>query len=133
MASKYDLDKLHNWAVFHGVIFWRKAQAFYGIRIGAMPKVIMNSRLTSTGGRTFLEEYKIDLSCFLMERNSETFKNVIIPHELCHLIAYKLYGDKGHGKPWKKVMVEMGLEPNPYHNMESMATIKKRGNYITNA
>lgn len=130
MASKYDLDKLHNWAVFHGVIFWRKAQAFYGIRIGAMPKVVMNSRLTSTGGRAWLEDYYIDLSCYLMERNPETFRTVTIPHELCHLIAFRLYGDKGHGKPWKKVMVEMGLEPNPYHNMETMSMAKAKANGI---
>lgn len=131
MASKYDMEKLHTWAVFHGNIFWRKARRFYGAGIGPMPIIKMNSRLTSTGGRAFLTDYYIDLSCYLMERNYENFRINIIPHELCHLIAFRLYGDKGHGKPWKKVMVDMGLEPKPYHNMETLSMAKAKNNDIT--
>lgn len=121
--AKYTAEKIaemENWIVWHSRKFWEKAQNFYGIRINSMPKTKMNSRLTSTAGRAFIEENYTDYSCYLLLRNTDEFKNNTIPHELCHHIAFRLYGDRGHGKAWKKVMVEMGLKPDTYHNMETL-------------
>ncbi len=47
---------------------------------------------------------------------------VILPHELIHQADFDLYGDSekicGHGKRWAKLMVEYGLEPEPFHTMK---------------
>jgi len=86
----------------------------------------MNARLTATGGRAFLQDGKIDLSCYLMTNNMDNYKTEIIPHELCHIIAWRLYGDKGHGKGWKYVMQEMSVNGKRYHNMTTKSQAERK-------
>lgn len=85
---------------------------------GDCPVVVMNGRLRTTAGRAWLDFGKVDLSvklyaAFTAEMNWDT-----IPHELAHHVAYRVFGDKGHGKHWKHVMIRYGLEPRIYHSME---------------
>lgn len=126
MANKYNLPALQKWADHHAKTFWLKAKKVYGDKIGALPPVKLNARLTSTAGRAWLQEGFIDLSCYLMSNNPEEFAKNTIPHELCHMIAWRLYQDKGHGKPWKHTMMTMGLPPDTYHTMETLAMAKAK-------
>jgi predicted SprT family Zn-dependent metalloprotease len=107
--------------------WWNYAICIFGDRIGKMPIIVMNNRLTSTAGRAWLDSNKIDLSVYLMAHNEEYFYKVIIPHELCHHIAYRLMGDTKHGKHWKETMVKMGLTPDVYHPLITLNQRKKAG------
>lgn len=66
----------------------------------------------------------------LLHENMEDFKVDTIPHELAHLISYKLYGRSGtgHGSNWKYVMQRLsGLEAKRCHNMDTTnAQVRKR-------
>lgn len=97
--------------------FWAKALRVYGSSIGEMPAIKLNKRLTSVAGRAFLERDYIDLSVYLLGRNTDTFRKEIIPHELCHMIAWRLYGDRGHGKCWYNVMAKMCVDGGRCHKM----------------
>lgn len=108
--------------------WWNHARNIFGAAaIGEMPKIVMNNRLTSTAGRAWLKHDKIDLSVYLMTHNEETFYRETIPHELCHHIAWRLYGDFGHRAGWKRTMVKMGLNPERCHNMITLNQRKKAG------
>lgn len=57
----------------------------------------------------------------LMRDNVQDFINDTIPHELAHLIAFKIYGPKikPHGPEWKFVCRKLGYEPNRCHTLKT--------------
>jgi SprT protein len=99
--------------------YWAKAQKIWGNRIGMMPTLEMNARLTSTGGRAWLDRGHCDFSCYLLGQNTEYFKKNTIPHELAHIIAWRLYNDKGHGPDWKNVAFMLYGDNNRCHTMQT--------------
>lgn len=99
--------------------FWNRARRAYGEKIGQLPQVKLNKRLTSTAGRAFLESGYIDLSVYLLGRNTDYYRRDTIPHELCHMIAWRLYQDRGHGQGWKSVMAKMGVDGGRCHSMQT--------------
>jgi predicted SprT family Zn-dependent metalloprotease len=119
MMSKYNLPALQAFADKIAVEFWTKAKRIFREDIGELPKVKLNARLTSTGGRAFIDLGYIDLSCYLLERNPEYYREDTIPHELCHIIAWRIYGDRGHGKGWKYVMLQTGVNGKRCHTMQT--------------
>lgn len=48
-----------------------------------------------------------------LQEDEEYMLREVVGHEVVHIIAPLLYGQKGwgHTPSWKKVMAEMGLEP----------------------
>ena len=110
---------------------WAKAASIEWINgrknaLGIMPPIEMNARLTTTGGRAWINEpektpheyEKIDLSCYIMANNPwADFERIILVHEICHFIAGRVYGDYGHGKGFKYVTYMMGGEQGRFHNL----------------
>lgn len=99
---------------------WKIAQSEYGHRIGKMPKLVLNNRLSRSFGRAWLcgshkEGYVIDLSTKLYNAHPKLAEKIVIPHEVAHFVAYRLFDDPGHGVYWKNVMREcFNLKPSPY-------------------
>jgi predicted SprT family Zn-dependent metalloprotease len=80
----------------------------------------MNTRVRRVLGRAFLFRNKIELGYhYAMNANEESVYNTII-HELAHLIAFKVYMDKGHGYMWK--MVHSALGGNAQRTADSEET-----------
>jgi predicted SprT family Zn-dependent metalloprotease len=96
---------------------WKKFNNIYGLSIGIKPAVKLNKRLKTTGGRAFLEHGYIDLCYTLINQLPHQYRDEIIPHELAHMVAWRLYKDPGHGPQWKGVMVQYGIEPKRCHNL----------------
>lgn len=89
------------------------------------PKIKLNNRLYRTAGRCWQDARMVDLGVKFFEHSREygiIMLNVILPHELIHQADYDLFGDSdkkcGHGANWRMLMVQYGLKPNPFHNME---------------
>lgn len=109
--------------------YWNKAKKLFGSKIGEMPTLAMNARLTSTAGRAWLEKGHCDFSCYLMGKDVEYFRKNTIPHELAHHIAYRLYGDKGHGQAWKNVSFALFGDNNRCHTLETLHMAKQKADY----
>lgn len=122
---KYNIPMLQEFADKCAAYWWQRMVTKFGAKIGKMPTIKMNARLTSTAGRAWLEDNYIDLSCYLMERYPAEFRDDTIPHELCHHIAYRLYSDKGHGPAWKNTMRVMGLKDERLHKMVTKSQAQK--------
>jgi predicted SprT family Zn-dependent metalloprotease len=124
----YDKEKMQVQLHAAACIWWEKALKIFGPKIGKMPPVHMNARLTSTAGRAFVlgVPQKCDFSCYLMEKYPEEFFADTIPHELAHIIAYRLHEDKGHGKHWKETATRLYGNCNTTHHMETLHAAKKR-------
>ena len=83
------------------------------------PAVKYNKRLKTTAGRAFIDSKPpyFDLSNDLLWQYPDTVIEDTVPHELAHIAAYIVFGDCGHGKDWKSVMVAINRPPAVYHNM----------------
>ena len=73
--------------------------------------VAFNGRLSSTLGRAFLDECRIELNPELLGRLSEHFKPTLI-HELAHLVVRRRYGAKvkAHGLEFRILMAAAGCD-----------------------
>jgi predicted SprT family Zn-dependent metalloprotease len=86
----------------------------------------MNTRTFRVLGRAFLIFNKIQLSYdYAMNGNEESVYDTIT-HELAHLIAFKVYKDRGHGYMWKMVHRELGGSAERTANREETGMPVKR-------
>lgn len=127
MASKYDMAGLQRFADYHAKQWWIAARKIFGDKIGVMPLVKINARLTATAGRAFIESNPAycDFSAYLMSRDSRYFAVDTIPHELAHHIAWRLYRDNGHGRAWKDVALALYGNNNRCHTLGTKAQHEK--------
>lgn len=113
---KPHLPRLQNFAEYHTRAHWNALTTRHGI-IKPIPKVILNTRLKTTGGWAYHEKNEIELSAGLLWEFPDEYKKTIIPHELIHLIDYILYKNSGHGPTWKDLMRQYGLDPARCHDL----------------
>ena len=89
------------------------------------PEIYLCGRLTRTAGKCYQEKRRIHLGWKFFQHSKQyrdIMYHVILPHEIIHQIDYDLWGESdkkcGHGKNWQMLMLQYGLEPNPYHSMD---------------
>jgi predicted SprT family Zn-dependent metalloprotease len=89
------------------------------------PKIELNPYFWRCAGVCFQEENRIQMAYKFFKANTKCFNNmmdVILPHEIIHQADWNLFGPSekicGHGENWSKIMVEYGLNANPFHSME---------------
>jgi len=82
----------------------------------------------TTAGLAYYKANKIHLNHGLLIRNKQDFLSQTIPHEIAHLVAFRVFGESGigHGKEWKFVMRVFGIEPNRCHKYDVSETKRKR-------
>jgi SprT protein len=102
-----------------------KAEQLFGVRFNVELK--LNKRLTSTAGRAFYVQNLIELSQKLLKDNLQGFLDDTLPHEFCHLLSHKLYGElgKGHSNEWKHTMLALGYKPERCHSYETQRRVVK--------
>ncbi len=123
--AQYDKEKLQRFVEYHGREWWKKARMTFGDKIGVMPKMEVNARLTATAGRAFYTLDKCDFSCYLLTRDPDYFVKDTIPHELAHIIAWRLYQHNGHGKPWKDTAMALYGANNRCHTLGTKSRHEK--------
>ena len=96
--------------------WWKRFSEVYP-QIGKVPEIKINARLKTTAGRAFLEENYIDLSAELFWEHTENFTSDTIPHELAHMVAYRVFGDEGHGKGWYSIIEQFDIKTARLHQM----------------
>jgi predicted SprT family Zn-dependent metalloprotease len=88
------------------------------------PKIKLNPYFWRTAGQCHQEAGIVEMGFkfFRKRENFPTMIDVILPHEIIHYADWVLYGESekicGHGEHWCEIMVNYGLEANPYHTME---------------
>lgn len=84
-----------------------------------MPKVEFFNR-GRKGGSAFYYDHIVKFNEILARENPNDFHNTI-KHELAHLIAFRMYGEKGkgHGKLFKSVFVKLGGNGKRTHSYKT--------------
>lgn len=105
------------------LIYWRKAQQVWPMLLAhSDPVVLVNPRLVKTAGLCWTESGRIELSGPFLRKFPEHMLGQILAHETAHYIDHCLNGwykyKRHHGKPWQKIMYNLGFNPEPFHTME---------------
>ena len=78
-------------------------------------------------GLAWLRENRVEFSKTLLLENADKFIARTVPHEIAHLICFKLYpGASGHGREWKSIMSRLGLEPSRCHSYDTSSVSNTR-------
>jgi SprT protein len=84
-----------------------------------LPKISFNQR-GKIAGCARLQTNELRFNPVLLSDNIDAFLEEVVPHEVCHLLAYKLFGKvRPHGKEWQNLMLELfGVKGQTYHQMD---------------
>ena len=97
----------------------RAAELFAAWRVlDTKVKVEWNARLTTTAGRAFVRNGRIELNPTLLARAFDQV-HVVLVHEAAHVAAFRLFGGNipHHGRHWRGLMRLAGLEPDVTHDI----------------
>jgi SprT protein len=94
-------------------------------------QVVLNPRMRSTAGRAYLFLQKIELNYRLLKDNEKELERTYL-HELAHLVAHYIYGNKerGHGPLWGGIMNALGLPPDRCHSLDTKHLSRKMTRYL---
>ena len=76
-------------------------------------------------GQASLLSWKLTFNPDYFTHYHDRMLSQTVPHEVAHLVAYKIFGDRGHGRFWKMVMRHFGCDPDRCHDM-SLEGVKCR-------
>ena len=99
-------------------------------------KVVWNERLTTTAGRAFLRNGRVELNPTLLARAPDQVEMVLV-HEVAHIAAFRLFGANipAHGRHWRSLMRLAGQPPEvthkiPVHGLGTTRTRRARRRYV---
>lgn len=99
-------------------------------------RVVWNERLTTTAGRAFLRNGRIELNPTLLARAPDQVETVLV-HEAAHIAAFRLFGANipAHGRHWRSLMRLAGHEPAvthriPVHGLQKERARRVRRRYV---
>lgn len=108
-----------------GAEIWRELILMYPtLNKAKEPIITINNRLYKTAGQCYRADGIVELGgkFFGVSPDYDHYMLfTVLPHEIIHYADYVLNGAGnkkcGHGTTWKTMMVQYGLEPNPFHYM----------------
>jgi SprT protein len=72
-----------------------------------MPAVSFRQR-GKIAGSARLQGWEVRFNPVLLEENPQAFLNEVVPHEVAHLVTFKLFGKvRPHGREWQIIMTEV--------------------------
>lgn len=80
--------------------------------------VVWNDKLTTTAGRAFQRNGRIELNPTLLARAPDQLA-MVLTHEAAHIAAFRLFGASipAHGRHWRSLMRLAGHEPAVTHDI----------------
>ncbi len=94
-------------------------------------KVVWNDRLTTTAGRAFQRNGRVELNPTLLARAPEQVP-VVLAHEAAHIAAFRLFGARipAHGRHWRSLMRLAGHAPEITHRIPVRGARAARRRYF---
>lgn len=74
-----------------------------------------------SAGTAHLQQNRLRFNPVLLQENSQAFLTEVVPHEICHLLCFQLFGKtKPHGKEWQSLMLTVfKVNPSTTHSFNT--------------
>ncbi len=98
----------------------------YYLKSFSRPEVLINLRGRSAGIAE-LQNNRLRFNAVLLKENEQDFLAEVVPHEVAHLLAWKIYGRgiRPHGAEWQQIMQQVfGLAPSRTHSFDVKRSAK---------
>ncbi|WP_240919989.1 SprT family zinc-dependent metalloprotease [Paraglaciecola sp. 20A4] len=97
----------------------------------AQPTISFDQR-GKIAGCARLQNNTLKFNPVLLVDNYATFMSEVVPHEVCHLLTYTLFGRvRPHGKEWRSLMSQLfRLTGHTYHKMDVTKVSGKTFPYV---
>lgn len=98
----------------------------YYLKSFQRPEVLINLRGKSAGIAE-LQKNRLRFNAVLLQENEQAFLAEVVPHEVAHLLAWKLFGRaiRPHGVEWRQIMQQVfGLVPSRTHGFDVKRSAK---------
>ena len=97
----------------------------------ARPEVNFKLRGKSAG-TAHLQINQLRFNSVLLHENFDHFITDVVPHEICHLLCFQLFGKvKPHGKEWQSLMIKVfKRSPNVTPQLDISSVIGKQFEYF---
>ncbi|MFO1077372.1 MAG: SprT-like domain-containing protein [Planctomycetota bacterium] len=84
----------------------------------AVVEVLWNDRLSTSAGRAFVRNGRIELNPNLLADHPAHIETVLV-HEAAHVAAFRLFGEaaEAHGRHWRALMRAAGHPPAITHDL----------------
>lgn len=84
-----------------------------------------------SAGTAHLQQNRLRFNPVLLNENTQSFIDEVVPHEICHLLCYQLWGRvKPHGKEWQGLMQHLfQLMPRTTHSFDTASLTSNQINY----
>ncbi len=71
-------------------------------------------------GSARLQAWEVRFNPILLEENPQAFLDEVVPHEIAHLVTFKLFGKvRPHGREWQIMMTEVfGIPARTTHSFD---------------
>ncbi|WP_339721786.1 SprT family zinc-dependent metalloprotease [uncultured Paraglaciecola sp.] len=104
--------------------------SFYFEKHFTLPKINFNQR-GKIAGCARLQKNELHFNPVLLADNLDAFLKEVVPHEVCHLLAYQLFGKvRPHGKEWQGLMLKLyNVKGQTYHQMDVSKVAGQQFNY----
>lgn len=98
---------------------------------GEPVRVTWNARLSTTAGRAFVAEHRIELNPALLVDWPDELPKILV-HEAAHIAAHRLFGAAvaAHGRHWRGLMALAGLPPEVSHDLPVRGAARRRRGYF---
>lgn len=129
--SNYEFDdECHQQIAQQVLECYRQAEAYLD-RSFPRPDIKFTLRGKSAG-TAHLQLNLLRFNPTLLAENHQTFIDQVVPHEICHLLAYQLFGRvKPHGKEWQALMMDIyQLEPATTHSLNIQSVTGRTFDYL---
>lgn len=105
--------------------------AHWRVPPGPAVTVHWNRRLTTTAGRAFGGDGRIELNPSLLADTPGQLA-VVLVHEAAHIAAHRLFGPSvaAHGRHWRGLMRLAGLPPEVTHDLPVPAPRRRRRSHV---
>jgi SprT protein len=107
----------------------RHASSYFGQDF-RLPTICFKQR-GKIAGCARLQTNELRFNPVLLCDNIDVFLDEVVPHEVCHLLAYTLFGKvRPHGNEWQSLMMELfDIKAQTYHQMDVTKVKGKTFNY----
>lgn len=85
-----------------------------------------------SAGTAHLQLNKLRFNPVLLTENQQAFIDEVVPHEICHLLCFQLFGKvKPHGKEWQSLMKTLfSLVPRTTHSFDTTSLSVTQIDYL---